>query len=154
EALANNLANVDTSGFKRDLAIFQARYSEEVERGLDSPGSRGLNDLGGGVVVRETQTDFTPGTFKRTGIPTGLAVAGDGFFMVGRADGDYLPRAGNFMMTAAGRLVTQDNDPVLSDGGSPIDIDPEQGEWQLDPTGAIVQNGTAQNLAIMQPRSL
>ena len=75
---------------------------------------------------------------KRTGVPTDMAVGGDGFFMVRRPDGDFLTRAGNFMMTSAGRLVTQDNYPVLSDSGTPIDIDPEQGDWQLTPTGAIV----------------
>src|SRR5438876_7870103 len=152
EALANNMANVDTTGFKRDLAIFQARYSEEIERGSDSPGSRSVNDLAGGVVVRETKTDFSPGAMKRTGIPTDMAVGGDGFFMVRRPDGDYLTRAGNFMMTAAGRLVTQNNDPVLSDSGSPIEIDPEQPDWQLTSTGAIVQDGNPQNLALVQPQ--
>src|SRR6266404_4869068 len=138
EALANNLANVDTTGFKRDLAVFQARYAEEIERGQDSPGSRSVNDLGGGVQVRATKTDFSAGTLKRTGIPTDMAIGGDGFFMVRRPDGDYLTRAGNFMFTSAGRLVTQNNDPVLSDTGSPIEIDPEQPDWQLTSTGAIV----------------
>ncbi len=154
EALSNNLANVDTSGFKRDLAIFQARYSEEVQQGISSLGSRGVNDLSGGVRVSETKTDFSPGTLKRTGIPTDMAISGDGFFMVRRPDGDFLTRAGNFMFTSAGRLVTQDNDPVLSDGGTPIEIDPEQGGWQLDSSGAIVQEGNSQNIAIVQPRSL
>ena len=60
---------------------------------------------------------------KRTEIPTDMAVGGDGFFMVRRPEGDFLTRAGNFMMNSSGRLVTQDNDPVLSDSGSPIDID-------------------------------
>jgi flagellar basal-body rod protein FlgF len=154
EALANNLANVDTTGFKRDLAVFQARYTEEVERGYVSPGSRSVNDIGGGVQVRETKTDFSPGMFKLTGIPTDMAVGGDGFFMVRRPDGDYLTRAGNFMFTPAGRLVTQDNYSVLSDNGTPIEIDTEQPDWQLTSTGAIVQDGNPQNLALVQPRSL
>ena len=154
EALANNLANVDTTGFKRDLAIFQARYSEEIQQGLASPGSGSLTDIGGGVKVSATTTDFSPGTLKRTGVPTDMAVNGDGFFMVRRPDGDFLTRAGNFMLNGAGRLVTQSNDPVLSDSGTPIDIDPEQGDWQLSGDGAIVQDGNAQNLALVQPRSL
>jgi flagellar basal-body rod protein FlgF len=154
EALANNMANVDTAGFKRDLAVFQARYSEDIQRGYESFGSRSATDLSGGVVVHETTTDFAPGVFKRTGIPTDMAIAGDGFFMVRRPDGDFLTRAGNFMITPAGRLVTQDNDPVLNDSGTPIDIDPEAGDWQLSPTGAIVQQGSEQNLAIVKPRSL
>src|SRR5258708_35789779 len=154
ESLANNMANVDTTGFKRDLAIFQARYSEEVERGYGSFGSRTVNDLAGGVVVRETKTDFSAGAMKRTGVATDMAVGGDGFFMVRRPDGDFLTRAGNFMMTSAGRLVTQDNYPVLSDSGTPIEIDPEAGDWQLTSSGGIVQEGNQQNLALVQPRSL
>jgi flagellar basal-body rod protein FlgF len=154
ETLANNLANADTVGFKRDLAVFQARYSDETERGLDYPGSRTVNDLGGGVRVAETKTDFSPGAVKRTGIPTDMSIPGDGFFMVRRPDGDFLTRAGNFMFNSAGRLVTQDNFPVLSDSGAPIDIDPDQGDWRLSGEGAIVQNGTEQNLAIVKPRSL
>ena len=122
--------------------------------GTTSPGSRSVNDLGGGVEVRATKTDFSPGMLKRTGIPTDMAVGGDGFFMVRRPDGDYLTRAGNFMFTQAGRLVTQDNYPVLSDTGSPIEIDPEQPDWQLSSTGAIVQEGNPQNLALVQPQSL
>ena len=113
-----------------------------------------MNNIGGGVRVAGTETDFSPGTFRRTGIPTDMAIPGDGFFMVRRSDGDYLTRAGNFMFNSAGRLVTQDNDPVLSDSGTPIDIDPASGDWRLTGDGGIVQNGAQQNLAIVRPRSL
>ena len=74
--------------------------------------------------------------------------------MVRRPDGDYLTRAGNFMFNSAGRLVTQDNYPVLSDSGTPIDIDPDAGEWRLTGDGSIVQQGSQQNLALVKPRSL
>jgi flagellar basal-body rod protein FlgF len=154
ETLANNLANADTVGFKRDLAVLQARYSEETQRGLDYPGSQSLNDLGGGVRVSETKTDFSPGAFKRTGVPSDMAIPGEGFFMVRRPDGDFLTRAGNFMFNSAGRLVTQENYPVLSDSGAPIDIDPDQGEWRLTGDGSIVQDGSQQNLALVKPRSM
>lgn len=154
ETLANNLANADTVGFKRDLAVLQARYSEETQRGLDYPGSQTVNDLGGGVRVSKTQTDFSPGAFKRTNVPTDMAISGDGFFMVRRPDGDFLTRAGNFSFNSAGRLVTQDNCPVLSDSGAPIDIDPDAGEWRLTNDGSIVQEGSQQNLALVKPRSL
>jgi len=153
ESLANNLANVDTPGFKRDLALFQARYAEETSRGLDYPGSQSLNDLGGGVTVCGIRTDFSPGPVKRTDTPTDFTLRGDGYFMVRKPDGDFLTRAGNFMFNSDGRLVTQENYPVLSDQGTPIEIDPDQGEWQLGPGGQIVQEGTAQNLAIVAPGS-
>ena len=51
EILANNLANVDTAGFKRELAVFRARNAEATQRGEDVRGSGSLNDLGGGVLV-------------------------------------------------------------------------------------------------------
>lgn len=153
ETLANNLANSDTVGFKRDLALMQARYSEETQSGGDYPGSRTVNDLGGGVRFSGTATDFSPGPMRRTGIATDMAIPRDGFFMVRRPDGDCLTRAGNFMFNSTGQLVTQDNCPVLSDAGTPVEIDPEQGDWRLTSDGGIVQNGTQQNLAIVKPQS-
>ncbi len=50
EVIANNLANLDTPGFKRELAVFQARYAEAIEQGRDYPGSGSINDVGGGVM--------------------------------------------------------------------------------------------------------
>ncbi len=153
EALANNMANVDTVGFKRDLAVFQARYAEETQRGLDVPGSKTVNDLGGGIWLSDLKTDFTPGSLKHTGIPTDMAVGGEGFFKVRRPDGDFLTKAGNFMFNSSGRLVTQDNYPVLDESGQPIDIDPDQ-RWQLSPDGSINQDGSAQRIALVKPQAL
>jgi flagellar basal-body rod protein FlgF/flagellar basal-body rod protein FlgG len=154
EILANNLANVDTVGFKRDLAVFRAHYAEAVEQGLDTPGTGSINDLGGGVMVEQTQTDYSPGPLKRTMVPTDMAVDGEGFFMV-RKDGEvFLTRAGNFRMTAAGELVTEQGYPVLNESGGPIAIEPANGPWELTPAGAIRQRGLVQNLAIVKPASL
>ncbi len=153
ETLSNNLANVDTTGFKRDLAIFQSRYSEQ--QGLDSaPVPESLSQLSGGVFYRESKTDFSPGVLKHTGIPTDMAPGDNAFFEIQRPDGNYLTRAGNFMLNGSGRLVTQNNDPVLDEGGSPIEIDPAQGPWTLMPDGAIAQGDTRQLLALVRPNSL
>ena len=154
EVVANNLANVDTVGFKRDLAIFQARYAEAVEQGLDEAGSGSINDLSGGVMVEQTATDYSPGPLKRTMVPTDMAIDGEGFFLVQKGDDVLLTRAGNFQMTAAGSLVTQQGYPVLNDSGAPVAIEPANGPWELTPTGTIRQRGVAQNLAIVQPASL
>ena len=69
EVLANNLANAATTAFKRDQPIFQARLAEATARGLDFPGSRSINDLGGGVEVLGTVTDFSQGALEATGNP-------------------------------------------------------------------------------------
>ena len=154
EVLANNLANVDSVGFKRQLAIFQARYAEAIQQGDVAAGSGGIDDVGGGIRVNETRTDFSPGPVKPTGIPTDVVVRGEGFFVVEKDNEQLLTRAGNFRITGRGELVTQQGYPVLSDSGSPIVIDPNNGPWHVSPGGAVQQRGSAQNLALVQPDSL
>lgn len=154
EVLSNNLANVDTPGFKRDLAVLQARYSEATERGYTSPGSGTLDDLSGGVLVRQSQTDFSSGTLKRTDIPTDFAINGDGFFVVRKGNQDLLSRAGNFRFTEAGQLTTQEGYAVLDEDGSPIEIDTAAGPWKLSRDGAIEQAGGRTALSLVKPASL
>jgi len=153
EVVANNLANVDTVGFKRELAVFQARYAEEIQQGEAAPGSGSINDVGGGILVRQTQTDFSAGPFKLTGIPTDMAIDGEGFFVVQKDDEQLLTRAGNFRLTDRGELVTQRGYPVLNDSGDHVVIDPANGPWELMPSGVIRQRGAVQNLAIVRPES-
>lgn len=154
EVIANNLANVDTVGFKRQLAVFQARYAEAIAQGQESPGSGSINDVGGGTMLQQTKTDFSPGPLKRTEAPTDVAITGDGFFVVQKGDEQYLTRAGNFRLTASGELVTQQGYAVLSEGGAPIVVNPQNGSIDVSPTGAVRQAGASQNLAIVRPASL
>jgi flagellar basal body rod protein FlgG len=109
--------------------------------------------VGGGVLLSGIKTDFSPGTLRRTGIPTDMAVGNDTFFKVRRDDGDFLTRAGNFMFDNTGRLVTQDNHPVLDDGGQPIQIDTDR-PWQLSADGSIVQDGNSQKLGLVRANSM
>ncbi|HEV3344326.1 MAG TPA: flagellar hook basal-body protein [Pirellulales bacterium] len=153
EVIANNLANTNTPGFKRELAVFQSRLAEAAQRGLVPPGSGAIDDLGGGVDSLASITDFSPGAVKATGMPTDLAIEGDPFFVVRRDGKDLLTRAGNFMLTPAGMLVTQHGDPVMSTEGTPAGIDPERGPWYLTPDGAIAQAGDKIYLSLVRPRS-
>jgi len=153
EIIANNMANVDTVGFKRELAIFQARYAEAVEQGQTQPGAGSIDDTGGGIMVRRTMTDYSPGPMKRTESPTDVAISGEGFFMVEKDQQQYLTRAGNFRLTERGELVTQQGYAVLSDNGSPIVVDPRNGPYEITPAGAVRQGTTSQNLALVRPAS-
>lgn len=153
ETLSSNMANVTTPGFKRDLAMFQARYSEAEQRGLDTPGSNTLNDLGGGVMIRATKTDFSPASLKHTEIPTDMAIQGDGYFQVRRGSQTMLTRAGNFTITALGQLMTPDGYPVLSNDGDGIVINPDGGKWNMTPSGNITQDGNIFPLALVRPES-
>ena len=154
EIVANNLANVDTAGFKRQLAGFQARHTQAVERGLNLPGNGNLADLGGGVFFENAKTDFSVGPLKHSRLPTDLAINGDGFFAVKKGDRVMLTRAGNFTFNPDGVLVTQQGYPVMSENYTPITIDPEGGPWMFLNDGMLAQDGETQALALVRPRSL
>lgn len=154
EVIANNLANVNTAGFKRDLAVFQARYAEEVQRGFDAPGSGSINDLGGGVMVRQTVTSYAPGPLERTDMPNDLAIEGDAFFVVRKGNQDFLTRAGNFMVQPDGSLVTPEGYNVLTTDREPAVIRPDRGPYRFTEDGGIEQPGLKSLLALVKPRSL
>ncbi|QDT67758.1 Flagellar basal-body rod protein FlgG [Planctomycetes bacterium MalM25] len=155
EVIANNMANVDTVGFKPDTALFQARYAEAIQNGDALPGSREMTDLGGGVKVIETVTDYAPGQLRRTGNRGDLAILGEGFLAVQGDAGDQplLTRAGALQVDALNRLVMEGTGrPVLSAGGGPIQIvDPD---WSIGADGSVEQSGERTPLALVRPDSL
>jgi flagellar basal-body rod protein FlgF len=153
EVLANNLANASTTAFKPDQPVFQARLAEATLRNLDFPGSGSINDLGGGVEVLGTQTDFSQGPMHVTGRDTDLTINGDSFFVVQKGNQRLLTRAGNFQFDANGQLVTQDGYPVLNEAMAPVVIDPSV-PTQFTPDGGIAQDGDISMLAMVRPRSL
>ena len=157
EVIANNLANVDTPGFKRDLAILQARHSESFEQGLDYPETQSINNLGGGVQVVEKLTEHANGVLKKTDIRTDVAIQGDGYFVVRHDDQDLLTRAGNFRFSSTGRLETQTGHAVLDFDNNPIQIDPNLmkshvGEF-FDTQGFLKVGGQEKQLAMVNPES-
>ena len=153
EVIANNLANANTPGFKKELAVFQSRLAQAAQHGLVPPGMGAIEDLGGGVDSMATVTDFAPGPIKPTDMPSDMAIEGDGFFVVRHQGKDLLTRAGNFMLTPTGMLVTQNGDPVISTDGTPVVIDPTRGPWTVTPDGAVAQAGEKIYLSLVRPRS-
>lgn len=155
EVISNNMANVDTVGFKPDMAIFQARYAEAIQQGDTYPGSKGLADLGGGVKAIETRTSFAPGQLQRTGNKTDLAILGEGFFVV-PSDNEQplLTRAGSLSVDTQNRLVMAGTKrPVLSAGGAPIQLDPQL-PWDVTADGYVEQGAERIPIALVQPKEL
>lgn len=154
QMLSNNLANIDTPGFKRELAVVQARHSEAIERQLDFAGSRSMNDIGGGVELVESATDFSAGTLKRTDVASDLALDNEeAFFVVERGGRELLTRAGNFIFGTDGVLQTPEGDPVLGNDG-PVRIDPTR-PWHIQDDGSVLQgNSAVARLRIESPASL
>src|SRR5262249_23690895 len=155
EVIANNMANVDTVGFKQDVPTFQARFAEAIQRGYATPGDQSINDIGGGGQPIDRTTDYSSGSFKRTGNDLDFAIAGKGFFHVKGDDGEqYLTRAGDFATDTRGRLVTQNGHrPVLDQQGGEIVLSPNV-PWSVSPDGFINQAGTLHPLGMSQPESL
>jgi flagellar basal body rod protein FlgG len=154
DMLSNNLANVSTDGFKRELAVLEARDAEAIERGEATRGSHGLNDLSGGVHLTLTPVDFAPGTIRVTNRQADLALENpNDFFVVERNGQEYLTRAGSFRFTTDGRFVTQEGDNVIGAEGGPIVIDPTL-PWQMLDSGVISQGGEGIPVAVRRAKSL
>jgi flagellar basal body rod protein FlgG len=155
EVIANNLANVDTAGFKEDVPTFQARFAEAIQRGKATAGDRSINDVGGGVKLMDVSTDFAAGQYQPTGNPFDIAISGQGFFHIKGDDGKvYLSRAGNFTLDSNGRLITESNNfAVLDQQNSEIVLSNDQ-PWSISSDGFISQSGTLRALGLSQPRSL
>jgi flagellar basal-body rod protein FlgF len=155
EVIANNMANVDTAGFKQDVPTFQARFAEAIQKGQAQPGDRSINDIGGGVKIIDVCTDHSEGELKRTGNDLDLAIVGKGFFQIRGDDGEqYLSRAGDFQLDTTGRLVTQNGHrPVLNQQGAEIVLS-RNVPFNISADGFIDQAGTVQPIGMSQPDSL
>jgi flagellar basal body rod protein FlgG len=154
EVIANNMANVDTAGFKQDVPMFQARFSEAIQNGQAQPDDGSINDIGGGVKIIGVETDYSPGELKRTGNDLDLAINGKGFFHIKGDDGQtYLSRAGAFELDARGQLVTQNGQrPVLDQQGADIVLAPNE-PFDISSDGFIHQAGAIYALGMSQPAS-
>jgi flagellar basal-body rod protein FlgG len=110
DVIANNMANINTTGFKKDRANFEDLIYRinRLPGATDSDGnltSTGI-EIGLGSRVSSTQTNHTQGAFQTTGNPLDFAIEGRGFFKVVDPGGDFLyTRAGNFGINAVGQLV-------------------------------------------------
>ncbi len=151
EMRANNMANVDTSGHKRDMAVkrdfpsmFLRRINDTERLGPYGPEMDFrpyIGELGAGVVLEETVKDFSQGTLKETGNSLDLALDGQGFFTVeGPEDAIFFTRSGALTLNQDGTLVTQQGHPVLGDEGEDIQLSGE-GEVTVTEDGDIYEGG-------------
>lgn len=130
-SIANNIANINTTGFRREGVVF----SEHVKR-LDS-GDPSVSIASAG----HHYIDMTPGEIRLTGNPLDFAIEGEGFFTIEGPDGPRLTRAGAFTLNAEGELVTQDGARVLDDGGGAIVFPPNAVGLAGAQDGTLSANG-------------
>lgn len=113
DVIANNLANVNTHGYKRSNLEFQDLLYETIKAAGEATGSQEMRptalQVGNGTRVIATQRSFHSGSIEATDNPLDLAIEGDGFFQVRMPDGNLAyTRAGSFKLTADGTIVTAD----------------------------------------------
>ncbi len=130
-AIANNIANASTTGFKAEGVMF----AEHVK--ALGPDAHSLSMAT--ATVRDTIQ--SQGGLTQTGGTFDLAVEGDGFFLIETPGGQRLTRAGAFQPNETGDLVTPDGYPVLDAGGAPVFVPQGAGRIGIGPDGTIGANG-------------
>jgi len=145
EVLSNNLANVETTAFKADLALTMQRLPARIEQGVSIDPNELLEQLGGGQLSTPTFISFEQGGLVETGSPHDVALEGDAFFVVGperpRGEQDLaLTRDGRFTVDADQHLVMSTTGwHVLDDRNRPISL--ERGEFTINEQGMVQQHG-------------
>jgi flagellar hook protein FlgE len=131
DVIGNNLANLNTVGFKASTVEFSDLVSQSVGSTSANPAQVGL-----GVTTGSISPNFGQGGIQNTGVATNVAIQGSGFFVIGDANARAYTRAGNFSFNANGLLVTPDGKPV-------------QGFTTIDPlTGLIVSTGQPSSISV------
>lgn len=124
DVLSNNLANAETSGFKRALALTRQRDVESAA--LRNAGMRNdlLDRIGGGQLLSPTAIDFSQGAIEQSSNPLDTSISGDGFLGVRDASGELrLTRAGEMMINRQGELITAQGHKVLDTNKQPIKLE-------------------------------
>lgn len=137
DVTSNNLANVDTAGFQRQMAHIYStpeRSVYRVYRGQTQP----LGNLGTGVIVEGSHTSFAPGVLRTTENPLDVALVGAGFFVVNTPEGNRYTRDGRFTVNPSGLLATLSGNLVMGENG-PIYVG--EGPVLFTETGEVQVNG-------------
>jgi flagellar hook protein FlgE len=137
DVVGNNVANVNTTGFKSSSTVFQDVLSQVLRgagNGSTTTGGTNPAQIGLGTRVAGVTTNFAQGALQRTGRATDFAIQGDGFFVADLAGERLFTRAGSLSVDSSGRLVTQDGGLI-------------QG-WQADVTGTVNTNASPTGIVI------
>jgi flagellar hook protein FlgE len=145
DVTGNNIANVNTVGYKSSQVVFEDTLSQVVRNGSapqDGVGGTNPAQVGLGVKVAGITTNFEQGSAQNTGRSTDFMISGDGFFVTKAGNEQLYTRAGSFSYDAAGHLVTPDG--ALLQG------------WMAGPDGTVNANGAIGDLTVpfgqvMQP---
>jgi flagellar basal-body rod protein FlgF len=135
DTISNNLANVNTPGYKKDKMLFESMLAGAV-----NPPAVPQSSTADPILQKENvYIDYGEGSVVQTGNPLDLAIDGDGFFVIQTPQGQAYTRQGNFRLAADGTLVTSDGYPVMGQGGA---IRVQGGQVEIDAKGVVTIDGT------------
>jgi flagellar basal-body rod protein FlgF len=143
EIIANNLANINNTGFKKDNLVFKEYMAPyETSNGLEAaknnlvPPERSNSNVSY-VAVTDQYTDHKPGKYKQTNSKLDMALDGSGYFSVSTEEGIRYTRNGNFRLDNEKRIVNQKGQTLLDEKNKPIVITAEGTEISIDVYGNI-----------------
>ena len=150
DTVSNNMANVNTNGYKKDTVVFE-EFSDVLAKRFSDTGNIPPGrpaDIGNMTLyndISEVHTDYTQGSFENTGMSTDVAINGDdgAFFCVAVPDNnnqfrEYYTRDGSFKLSPTGMLVTKDGYPVMGNNGT---IYLNGSDFTITENGEVIQNG-------------
>jgi flagellar hook protein FlgE len=144
DVIGNNIANVNTTGFKKSRVVFEDLFSQTL-KGATAPSangeplSGGINPLqvGLGTKVASVENLYTPGSPTTTNNPNDLYIDGNGFFVVKKGEEEFLTRAGNFSLDSNNQFVNPDGMILLDGTGNPLQIPADSVSYTIDANGVI-----------------
>ncbi|MFY9176587.1 MAG: flagellar basal-body rod protein FlgF [Caldicoprobacterales bacterium] len=136
DSIANNLANTNTRGYKKDDIVSRSFNDELLLRISKNQSPRALGPINHGVYAERVTTFFQDGPLQQTGLTTDLALQGEGFFTIIRDGQELYTRDGTFKVNDEGILVTMEGHVVAGENG-PIQVGQE--DFEIDIHGYIWQ---------------
>lgn len=146
-AIANNLANLNTAGFKSESLVFKERVEPTAKNQTLS-------------LVQDVTyfRDISEGPLTTTDNPLDLAIRGDGYFAVQTDNGQRYTRSGGFQLDSQGQIVTAQGNPVLGAGGAPLTVPPDASNIVVARDGTISADaqeiGRIEAVAFANPAAL
>jgi flagellar basal-body rod protein FlgF len=132
DMVANNIANINTTGFKAEQLLYEEYKMPVATHGDFAGQDRTLSYVQDWATVQ----DFSSGAMVQTDSPLDLAISGDGFFTVQTAAGERWSRSGAFQINSTGLLVDSSGNPVMGEGGQ-IQFGPEETDIKISADGSI-----------------
>lgn len=143
DVISNNLANVNTTGYKKERAEFKDLLYETLDRAylLDNAGKPVNLQVGHGAAVMATAKNYSAGNLEKTDNPLDMAVDGEGFFSVRGPQGDTIyTRDGSFKVSVTpdgNKLTTSQGYPVLDDTGNDIILNTDVSKLEVSESGDL-----------------